>query len=456
MRTLLFFALLALLWLPTGCDAPAPPSSDPAVADTTAAPAWADDAVIYELFVRDFTPEGTFRAIIPRLPDLQALGVTTIWLMPIHPIGEKARKGTLGSPYAVRDYKTVNPNFGTKADFQALVDSVHAAGMTLILDFVANHTAQDHPWVTERPEWYTKDSTGAVTHPPGTDWTDVADLDYSHPEVRAAMIDAMRYWVAEHDVDGYRCDVAELVPQDFWDAAIDTLRAVKPVMMLAEGADPWLHDVGFDVTYGWNTYQALKAIWDGAPADTLYAVLEDEAAHLPDDALRMRFTTNHDETAWDAPPVDLFDGLDGARAAAVAALTLPGLPLLYNGQEVGSPQRLRLFEKDTIDFSQNPAMRAFYADLLGLYQRRPALHDGTLTPLARDADVLLHERRADDDRVIVAVNVRPDARAIALPPALTETTFTDAVTGERLPASDTLSLPPYGARLLTPQPGATP
>jgi glycosidase len=456
MRTLLLLGLLALLWLSIGCEPSAPPTSAEATTDATATPAWVDDAVIYELFVRDFTPEGTFRAVIPRLPDLKALGITTIWLMPIHPIGEKARKGTLGSPYAVRDYQAVNPNFGTKEDFQALVDSVHAAGMTLILDFVANHTAQDHPWVMEHPEWYTKDSTGAVTHPPGTDWYDVADLDYSNPDLRAAMIDAMRYWVAEHDVDGYRCDVAELVPQDFWDAAIDTLRTVKPVMMLAEGADPWLYEVGFDVTYGWSTYQALKAIWDDAPADTLYAVLEEEATRYPDDALRMRFTTNHDETAWDAPPVDLFDGLDGARAASVAALTLPGLPLLYNGQEVGSPQRLRLFEKDTIDFAQNPSMRAFYAVLLGLYQRHPALRDGTLTPLIRDADVLLHERRADDDRVIVAVNVRPEPRAVALPLALTETTFTDALTGERLPAADSLSLPPYGTRLLTPQPGATP
>ncbi|MDX1531043.1 MAG: alpha-amylase family glycosyl hydrolase [Rhodothermales bacterium] len=379
-------------------------------------PARVEANVLYEVFVRDFTPEGTFRAMIPRLDTVRAMGVNTIWLMPIHPVGVERRKGELGSPYAIQDYFAVNPRFGTEDDFRALVDAAHERGLRVLIDLVANHTAWDNAWVTEHPDWYTKDSTGAITHPPGTDWTDVADLDYSNPAVWEAMREAMRYWVEEFDIDGYRCDVAELVPLDFWAEAIAELRQIKPVLMLAEGADPALYDVGFDLTYAWDTYAALKEVWDGLPTGQLYEALEAEReAYDPADA-RLRFTTNHDETAWDAPPVVLFDGLDGARAASVVAITLPGVPLLYNGQEVGSEQRLPLFEQMAIEWDQNPEMRRFYDALLALRAESPALQYGALEPIdTAGPDVIAYYRMEAGEEALVLVNARDRAVEATLP-----------------------------------------
>ncbi len=392
--------------------------------------------MLYEVFVRSFTPEGTLAAVVPRLDDLKRLGVTDLWLMPIHPVGEERRKGTLGSPYAVRDYTAVNPRFGTVEDVRSLVDAAHARGMRVILDLVANHTAWDHPWVEAHPEWYTRDAAGAITHPEGTDWTDVADLDYDAPGLREAMRAAMRFWVEEVGVDGYRCDVAELVPLDFWEAAIAELREVKPVLMLAEGASPDLYAAGFDLTYAWNTYGALKDVWRGEPAYRLFEVLHDEELRYPEGATRLRFTTNHDETAWDETPIALFGGAEGAQAAAVLAATLPGALLLYNGQEVGDPQRLPLFERVPIRWDHDPAMRRFYEDLLARRAANVALRRGALDPVqhAAEADVVAFRRTAGENVTTVAVNVRDRPVAVNLPGVGADT------------------LPPYGWRIDAPPP----
>ncbi len=434
MRAFLLSVSAAVLLVVAGCRPAVEPASLPVaeVAPATERPAWADDPVIYELYVRSFTPEGTFRAIIPRLDELRELGATVLWLMPIHPVGEARHKGTLGSPYAIRDYKAVNPRFGTMEDFQALVDAVHARDMRIVIDLVANHTAWDNAWVEAHPEWYTQDSTGTVTHPPGTDWTDVADLNYDDPDLRAAMRDAMRFWVEEVGIDGYRCDVADLVPTDFWAEAIAELRAIKPVLMLAEGGNPDLYAAGFDLTYAWGTYQALKSIWNGAPADTLFAVLDAERARYGD-ATRMRFTTNHDETAWDDTPLALFGGTDGAQAAAVIAATLPGAFLVYNGQEVGDTQQLPLFEKVAIQWDTDPAMRAFYDDLLARRAAHRAFRDGTVEPISHDAeaDVVAYYRVAGADSALVEVNVR------------------DYAVTTTLPGMDEVTLPPFGWRIET-------
>lgn len=403
-------ALLALLVLLAGCARPdlAPPANS--------VPVEAEHTEIYELYVRSFTPEGTLRAAIPRLPELRTLGVDVIWLMPIHPVGEARRKGTLGSPYSVRDYTAVNPRFGTMDDLRAFVEAAHASGLRVIIDWVANHTAFDHEWTRTHPEWYTRDDAGAIVHPEGTDWTDVADLNYEDPGLRDAMRAAMRFWVEDIGIDGYRCDVAELVPLDFWEDAIAELRAIKPVLMLAEGAAPSLYDAGFDLTYAWDTYGALKAIWRGAPADTLFAVLDAERAQYGD-APRMRFTTNHDETAWDDTPLALFGGPDGARAAAVLAATLPGAFLVYNGQEVGDPQRLPLFEQAAINWEADPAMREFFAELLARRDASAALREGRLEPVAHDApeDVIAFRRVAGGASALVVVNARDRAVVVTLP-----------------------------------------
>ena len=291
--------------------------------------------------------------------------------MPIHPYGVERKKGTLGSPYAVQDYFDVNPDFGTKDDFQDLVDAVHAEGMHIIIDLVANHTAWDNAWLAEHPAWYTQDSTGTITHPEGTDWTDVADLNYDNPDVRKAMKQVMKYWVEAFGIDGYRCDVAEQVPLDFWKDAIAEVRRIRPVMMLAEGEDPALHRAGFDLTYAWQLYGALKDVWNGAPASDFVDVLEEQEQAFPQDALRLRFTTNHDETAWDAPPPVLFGGLDGARAASVLMTTIRGVPLLYNGQEVGVDEPLPLFEKQPISWDQNPELRGLLRRAAGPLRPQP-------------------------------------------------------------------------------------
>ncbi|MDX1548375.1 MAG: alpha-amylase family glycosyl hydrolase, partial [Rhodothermales bacterium] len=387
---LLFSAFLLAACEPSaGVEEPAAPEAPAAL--TWQQPGWVDDAVIYELFTTDFTEEGTFRAIIPRLGELEDLGVNTIWLMPIHPIGEEGRKGVLGSPYAIKDYYAVNPAFGTEEDFRALVDSVHARGMHLLIDLVANHTAPDNAWVDEHPEWYTRDADGNPITPVGpdgnpTDWTDVVDLNYDDPALRAEMIRMMRYWVEEFDIDGYRADVAGWVPDAFWEEAIAALRAVKPVLMLAENEEPSIHRAGFDLTYAWPEYARLKEVWSGAPASSLVALVEEVEAALPEGAGRLRFTTNHDETAWDAPPPDLFGGQQGAQAAYVLTASLPGAPLVYNGQETGVETPVPFFEKSAYDWTARPEVRAFYDAYLALHEASPALQDGALTFHAADAE----------------------------------------------------------------------
>ena len=435
---------------PEGLDLPAGPSD----LERTALPtAWIDNAVLYELFVPDFTDEGTFQAIIPRLPELKALGITTIWLMPIHPIGIAERKGTLGSPYAIRDFYDVNPDYGTKDDFKALVEAVHAEEMYLILDFVANHTAWDHPWTTEHPDWYTPGRDGGLTVPISpegdlTNWTDVADLNYDNPDLRAEMINVMRYWVEEFDVDGYRCDVAGWVPFDFWKDAIAAVREVKPILMLAESDDPGLHRAGFDLTYAWPFYSTLKDVWEGASVSTLIDLVQEVDATLPEGGRRLRFITNHDETAWDATPPQLFGGLEGAQAAAVLTYTVPGVPLLYNGQEIGQDTQVPFFEETPYDWTQRPEMRAFYEDLLELYAESAALRQGSFTAFDGGEDVALFARTAATEQLLVAVNTRPQSVAVTLPTTLQGDRLTDVLTDEPVIAGQTLSLGPYAYRVL--------
>ncbi len=375
------------------------------------------DEVFYELFVRDFTPDGTLRAAQAKLPEVRALGVTTIWLMPIFPIGEVQRKGTYGSPYSVRDYTAVSPDLGTVDDLRAFAEAAHSLGMRVVLDWVANHTAWDHAWMQQHPDWYTRDSTGRVV-PPVADWADVADLNYDAPGLRRAMTDALRFWLTQ-GVDGFRCDVAEMVPIGFWRDALAELRAVKPVLMLAEGATPDLYDAGFDLTYDWTLYGAMKEVWkQGKPATTLTAPLA-----LVPGRLKLRFTTNHDETAWDRPPVFAFNGSRGALAAFATVALLPGVPLVYNGQEGGSIEQTGLFEKQPLP-APDPEVRAHYEDLLALRTRHDVLRRGALVVHDTGPDVLAFERVLPaeagqaEQRVLAVVNLRPGITDVRLPAAL--------------------------------------
>ncbi len=288
---------------------------------------WVKDAVIYSVYLRSFSREGTFAALEKRLPELQELGATVLWLLPIHPVGEKYRKGSLGSPYSVQDYYAVNPEFGTMNDFRHLVAAVHKIGMKIIIDMVANHTSWDSKLVKEHPDWIVKDASGKII-PANPDWTDVVKLDYSRPALRKYMIDMMCWWVRDVGIDGFRCDVAELVPTSFWNEARWRLNKIKPVMMLSEGSMPEHHVSAFDITYSWNIYDQLLPILSGKrPATTLDQLLRNEYLTFPTGSLRLRFVTNHDKNAWDSPAVLKF-GPAGLKVATVLVNTLPGVPLI--------------------------------------------------------------------------------------------------------------------------------
>ena len=421
----------------------------PAAPDTS----WVARSALYEVFVRDFSLSGNFRGLIEGLDRIQASGADVLWLMPIYPIGTLNRKGPLGSPYAVRDYRAIDPAYGNAADFRALVQAVHARDMRLILDWVPNHTSPDHSWVKEYPDYYVRNERGEPSVPRDdkgklTDWTDVAQLDYKNPAVRRQMIDAMRYWLQEFGIDGFRVDVAGFIPYDFWRQAVPALRAAVPrrILLLAEWGDLEMHRVGYDLTYAWESYSRLKAVWKGSPASTFVDGELPDMRAMPRGGMRMRFTTNHDETAWDDPPVKIFGGAAGARAAFVAMALLPGRPLLYNGQEIESPQKLPLFERDPIVWDQAGAgdARAFYAAVLKLARTEPALIGRDLRPVRTSAskDVIAY-RRGD---LVVLVNARPRELKISV----TGFNLTRArdLLSNNTQQGDTITLPAYGAVVL--------
>lgn len=395
---------------------------------STAAPmqhvGWSRNANIYEVNIRQYTPEGTFKAFIPHLQRLKTMGVDILWLMPIQPIGEKNRKGTLGSYYAVRDYTAVNPEFGTLADFKELVKQAHALGMHVIIDWVANHSAFDNRWTLEHKDWYLHDAKGEifpVTYTDGSHtehWTDVTGLDYNNKGLWKGMTDAMLYWVKETDVDGFRCDVAGKVPTPFWNQARDALDRVKPVFMLAEADKPDLQEHAFDMSYGWDTKDIFKNIAKGkADARTLRTFLEHPPKAFPPGAYRMRFTTNHDENSWSGSDKELYG--PAFKAMAVLAATLPGMPLIYGGQESGLDKRIEFFEKDPIAW-KNYEYAPFYAGLLKLKHDNPALwngqYGGKVEVLATGNDKVFAFRRTKDaNTVTVTVNLSGEAQRYTLP-----------------------------------------
>lgn len=378
---------------------------------------WSKNANIYEVNTRQYTPEGTFNAFAEHLPRLKELGVDILWIMPIHPIGIKNRKGSMGSPYSSRDYLAVNPDLGTLQDFQNLVKKAHRMGMHVLLDWVANHSAFDNVWALEHPDWYTQNEQGEIIHPEGTDWTDVADFNYDNPEMRAAMIQAMQYWVRTADIDGFRCDVAGFVPNDFWRAAIDSIKTIKDVFMLAEWDDPKMHtEAGFDMTYGWGFNHMTNQIAKGEEEPKRIDAFMQEEKRYPADAIRMNFTTNHDENSWNGTVHERYG--DAADAFAVLAYTLEGMPLLYSGQEANLNKRLSFFDKDTIDWS-DLSKQPFFKKLFELKHKNEALWNepsgGTYRKIATDnPDVFAYQRKKGIHEVIVILNFSDEARAVSL------------------------------------------
>lgn len=380
-------------------------------------PTWANSATIYEVNIRQYTEAGTFKAFEANLPRLQKLGVKILWLMPIHPISELNRKGSLGSPYAVANYKGINPEFGNEADFKSLVNKAHALGFKVILDWVANHSGWDNPW-TANKSWYHTDGSGNIVAP-NNDWLDVAWLNYKNQDMRKAMIEAMAYWVKTFDVDGFRADVAAGVPTDFWKQANTQLQALKPLFMLAEDQSVQsLLDDAFIANYNWELKDLVKAIADGRKGRAnLEAMATNQTFTYPTRSFPMNFITNHDENSWSGTE---FERL-GNAVSAMAALTFtyPGMPLIYSGQEVGNTKRLAFFEKDFIPgLTVANSTTSFYTKLASLKTKNAALWNNStakLVPIAGNNDsVIAYSRTSGVSKVLTVINATNTTQKITL------------------------------------------
>ena len=389
-------------------------------------------SVIYEANIRQYSPEGTFNEFTKDIPQLKELGVKVIWLMPVYPISSVKRKAAdgrfaeeiedpkerekiLGSYYAISDYTGINPEFGTLEDFQELVKTAHGNGMYVILDWVANHTGWDHVWIEEHPEFYTKNENGEIIDPINPDtgeswgWTDVADLNYDNKELWTEMRKDMRYWVEEQNIDGFRCDVAGEVPTEFWESAVEEMKQVKPIFMLAESEDKDLFEKAFDMGYNWEGHHILNAIAQGKQnAKDLSDYMKKIDTTYQEDDYLMNFVTNHDENSWNGTVNERMG--NAAEVMTALSFTLPGMPLIYSGQEYDMQKRLRFFEKDTIPHKQNKFW-PILSKLGTLKNESPAL-DGSKTKAGystiknSEEDVIFSfKRQQNDDEVIFIGNL---------------------------------------------------
>lgn len=395
----------------------------------------ARDAVLYEVFVPGFSQAGTFEGMLTRLDSLKALGVNTLWLMPLHP--------THGSPYAVDDYTAVNRDLGDLAAFDRLVAAAHQRGLRVLLDWVANHTSYHHPWLQQHPDWYTRDANGRVVAPVPA-WTDVADLDYSRPALRIAMTAAMKDWVTHHAIDGFRCDAADMVPDDYWQNALYELRQANPnLFFLAEGSKATHYAAGFQLTFGWDFYNALlRVLAQQAPAAALAAAHAQEMQAVPAGSPRLRFVTNHDEVQGGAPDAR-FGSEAAARAAFVATLAFAPAPLLYNGQETGDPAPLNNPGRTPIRWGLDATAGPFYRVLLGAYNALPAWRTGPAEYFDQLPGTVVVRHRLGSQEVLVLANLRNAAVPVPLPAAL-QGTWTNGLTRVPVAAGATVALPAYG------------
>ncbi|MBQ9577353.1 MAG: alpha-glucosidase C-terminal domain-containing protein, partial [Muribaculaceae bacterium] len=352
------------------------------------------------------------------------------------------------SPYSVRDYKAIAPEYGTVDDLRMLVESCHERGMGVILDWVANHTAWDNVWLQQHPDWYTHDENGNIIYPPGTDWTDVADLNYENKDMRAAMIDAMCYWVDSVGVDGFRCDVADQVPADFWKECIKTLRATaKPrnLIMLAEGAKPDNFIAGFDLNYAWDFMRAINQVMaEGAKAGLLATTDKNEYRDLEPGKYKLRFTTNHDE-ATKASPIKQYGGVRGSMAAFVATTMLHGGMLIYGSQEVGYPEPINFFKYVPVNWNANPSLRNEYKKLISIYNNHPSLRSSGKVTIYDDNqnNVLCLDRVLNNDNVLVMVNLRNESHSIEVPGMWRNRQVVNLMTSDEIQLGSVISLDPY-------------
>ena len=403
------FLLLACIVCVNTLGAQAVPSRDVSNENARQSAEWIRDAVIYQIWERAYSQKGDLNSITADLDRLKDLRVDVLWLMPVHPIGQVKKKGSIGSPYAVRDYYGVNPDYGTPGDLKRLVSESHKRGMKVIIDVVLNHTSWDNKLITEHPEFYKKNEKGEII-PPVPDWADVAGLDYSKPELRKYIIENLKSWIRDYDLDGFRCDVALFIPTDFWDEARAEVDKVKPnTIWLAEAEKPDLLVKAFDVDYAWNMHGTLTEVMQGAkPASALRKVWEEQISTFPRGSIRMRFSDNHDERR----AIARF-GEKGALAAQALMFTLDGVPLVYNGMEAGDTAESgapALFERLPIFWQfaeRRPEFPRFYKSMIALRKSSVALRRGDVTWL-RNSDenrVMTFSRRSGNEEILVAVNM---------------------------------------------------
>jgi alpha-amylase len=380
-----------------------------AVVEQNGHPAWSAQSNIYEVNLRQFSVAGTIIEFEKALPRLKDMGVEVLWFMPITPIGVEGRKMTesdMGSYYAVKDYKGFNPEFGTMDDWKAFVKHAHEMGFKVITDWVANHSSPDNHWMKVHPDFYAKDSLGKYIAP--YDWTDVRKLNYDNRELRDSMIDAMKFWVTETGIDGFRCDVADDVPVDFWAACITELRKHKNVFMLAEGKKMELYDAGFDQTYAWNIMVAMTELYSGKRSVLQFdSLINADIARHPKNAYRLFFTTNHDENSWNGTEFEKYG--DAYKTFAVFSQTMyQSVPLIYNGQEDMNKKRLKFFVKDTIPWEGEMDLAAFYKTLLTLRKSNAALAAGASYKklgTTADSSIFAYQREHDGHKVVVILNL---------------------------------------------------
>jgi glycosidase len=362
---------------------------------------WANGTNIYEVNVRQYTREGTLKAFIEHIPRLHEMGIQILWLMPITPISIEKRQGTWGSYYAASSYIDIDPAYGTPRDFMELIKRAHALGMKVIIDWVANHTGYDHQWTQRYPDWYHRDDKGNFAGLHG--WIDVIDLNYTIPEMRAEMINSMKFWIREFDIDGFRCDMARTVPLDFWIEARGECDAVKPLFWLAECEVPEYHEA-FDVTYGWEAMRGMEKYMKGElKLADIIQVLHNYSKY-PIGSKKLLFTSNHDENTYRGTEYEVFGVC--AKAMAVFSCTWPGIPLIYSGQEKPNLRRLQFFEKDFIDWEGEVEMAGFYKTLLTCRMHNKALQESAsvLILSSHHDDVLVYLCRRQRDRVLVLLN----------------------------------------------------
>ena len=401
----------------------------------------AKDAIIYQVNTRAFSAAGNLKGVTARLDSIKNLGVNIVYLMPINPVGTLL---SVNSPYAIKDYKAVGSEFGALEDLRTLVNDAHSKNMAVMLDVVVNHTSWDHDWITAHKSWYKQDASGNIVSALG--YNDVAQLNFNNDTMRAAMIEALRYWVFTANIDGYRFDFADNVPLDFWKQALSSLKSIpnRQLLFFAEGTRTENFRVGFDMNFGFSFFGKLKDVYGNNKSATQFSdVNKSEYLNVYDESQVVRYTTNHDVNSSDGTPQELFGGDKGAMGAFVIAAYMKGVPMIYSGQEVGTPYRILFpFTTKKIDWTINPGITADYKQILNFRNNSVAIRSGQLFSYSSD-DVVAFTKEQEKEKIFVMVNLRNRAVEYTLPAPLGNTSWSNGLSSGNVTLTNKVTLQPY-------------